>query len=327
MAHIVVLGTGGTISSRSGAAGSVATDDAFTLIGSAHEAEMANLEAFDILRKNSFNLTLSDIRHLADAIRDQLARPEVDGIVVTHGTDTVEETAFFVDLVHADPRPVVFTGAQLAADRPDSDGPANLRDAIALAADVRSRARGVLVAFAGRIYAARGLQKTDTLRHDPFTSREGGPIGRIVDGNVHLVASPLRPEALPMPGAAFDNAAVEIVPCYLGSGSAAFRRAVDGGARAIVLAGTGAGNLNVDLVSAVKNAVASGVVVALGTRVPNGPVVPIYGGGGGVDALAAGAVPLGTLSCAQARILIALLLERHDPPETAALLREYCTSS
>ncbi|MDL9978414.1 asparaginase [Microbacterium candidum] len=327
MAHIVVLATGGTISSRSGAAGSVATDGAVALLGAALDSSQAStVEAVDVLRKNSFNITLADVRTLAEAIRTQLDRADVDGVVVTHGTDTVEECAFLVDLVHDDPRPVVFTGAQLSADRPDSDGPANLRDAIAVASAPAARSLGVLLTFAGRIFGSRGVQKADTLAPDPFSSRDGGPIGRVICGVVHLTARPARTSVLPMPGPTFGDVPVEILHCHLGSGDHAFRRAVESGARGIVLAGTGAGNLNTDLVAAVADAVAAGVVVALGTRVSQGPVVPLYGGGGAVDALAAGAVSLGTLSCVQGRILLALLLEHHTPRRAAELLSEYCAA-
>ncbi|QNE34630.1 asparaginase [Leifsonia shinshuensis] len=316
MPHIVVLATGGTISSRSGAGGSVATDGGPALVAGVEVAGVT-VESVDVLRKNSFNLTLRDLRELSEAIAGQLGRAEVDGIVVTHGTDTLEESAFLADAVHSDERPVVFTGSQRPADHPASDGPGNLADAIALAADPAARGRGVLVCFAGMVFAARGVHKAETLAPAPFAAHDSGAVGLVAGGRAMFAASPVRPAALPRPGRGFDDIRVDAVVCHPGGDRTLFDAAVAAGARGIVLIGTGSGNASAALIDAIQAATRAGVVVALSTRVPRGPVVPLYGGGGGVDAVGAGALPAVTLPASQARILLALLLDT-EPADRVA---------
>jgi L-asparaginase len=159
MPHVLVLATGGTISSRTRPDGSaVAADPAERLLGSVPDLPPGvTVATRDVLRVNSFALTHGDLRAIADAVADALARDDVDGVVVTHGTDTLEETALLLDLVTDDPRPVVLTGAQRSADDPVGDGPGNLRDAIVVAASEAARGAGVVAVFASRILAAHGL--------------------------------------------------------------------------------------------------------------------------------------------------------------------------
>lgn len=326
MPLIVILATGGTIASRADVHGAaVATDTADRLVRTARvSAPGIDLEAVDVLRKNSFNLTLGDLRVVADAISDQLARPEVDGVVVTHGTDTMEETAFLADLVHDDLRPVVFTGAQLSADHDGSDGPANLRDAILLAAAPAARGIGVLVSFAGDVFAARGVRKAHALELAPFTAAGTGPVGHIRGGAVDIRVHPVRRSARKLPDASFDRIRVDAVLAYPGADAALLRAAVAAGARGIVLIGSGTGNPNSALVPTVRDAHAAGIVVALSSRAGDGPVAPIYGGGGAVDAVAAGAVPTGDLPWPQVRILLALLLAESDAEAARRELLRYC---
>lgn len=321
-----MLATGGTIASRAAsdatAAGAVARDDASALLGGIPLPDGVEVEAVDVLRRNSFAVTPADQRTVAEAVRAQLGRPEVDGIVVTHGTDTLEETAFLVDLGHDDPRPVVFTGAQRAADRPDADGPANLAAALAVAAAPVARDRGALVAFGGTILAARGVRKVHTLAWQPFDDPEDGPIGAVSAGTVELWGRRDRP-LLGHPDPRWDVTRVDIVPAYPGADAALLHAAAASGAQAIVVAGVGAGNPTPAMTAAIAGLVEAGVLVALGTRVAAGPVAAIYGGGGAVDAVAAGAVPLGRLGLSQGRVAAALLRSRHPAPEAARRLAAF----
>lgn len=315
MPRIVILATGGTIASRVDAQGAAVASDAAAELVAGLGASLGGIEveAVDILRKNSFNLSLGDLRCIVEAIARQLDRPEVDGIVVTHGTDTVEETAFLADLVHADARPVVFTGAQRSADQVASDGPANLRDAILLAAAPSARGLGVLVSFAGEVFAARGMRKTHSLEMSPFSSAGTGPIGHVRNREVDIRLRPVRLEALALPTPAFDGVRVDAVLTYPGADASLLQASVRAGASGVVVIGSGTGNPNSAVVQAIRQAVTDDVVVALASRAGDGPVVPIYGGGGAVDAIAAGAVATGDLPWTQVRILLALLLSEGGP--------------
>jgi L-asparaginase len=146
---------------------------------------------------------------------------------------------------------------------------------------------------------------------DTFANPSGGPLGWVHGGQVEVVAAPRRGTALPLD--AFDSAGlrVDVAPCYPDADSTALRAFADAGARGVVLAATGAGNANPAICTAVAQLTGAGIVVVTSTRVAAGPVTPIYGDGGGVDLLAAGAVPSGLLRPSQARMLLAALLGMH----------------
>jgi L-asparaginase len=312
---VTVLATGGTIASRSGdSGGATARDAGAELVERLDLPPDVALRVRDVFRVGSYRMTLDRLHELARAVAAELADDRVDGVVVTHGTDTTEETAFFLDLFHDDPRPVVVTGAQRAADAPDSDGPRNLTDAVTASAASATRGLGVLIGFGGQLFPARGTRKTHTLAADTFTNPAGGPLGWVHDGGVGIVTTPRRGPYLPL--AAFDPAGVrvDVVPTYPDADATALRACVDAGARGIVLEATGAGNANPAVCEAVAEVTAAGVVVVTSTRVAAGPVAAIYGDGGGVDLLAAGAVPSGLLRPSQARILLAALLGIHRAP-------------
>lgn len=303
MAHIRIMATGGTIASRAGADGATSAERAEELTAGLSGRHSHSVQ--DLMNVNSFQLRFSDVRSIAEAVRDAVADEGVDGVVITHGTDTMEETAFLLDLVHGSPKPVVLTGAQRTADSAAADGPANLEEAVAAAGARGLRGAGVLVSFAGHVLSARGTRKVHTLAANPFAG--GVPVAHFSAGALHITAMPLRPAALPLPGEDFDNARVEIIQCGLGTTPDLFTYAVRSGANAVVLAGTGTGNAGDGFAEAVQDAVRGGCPVILCTRVPAGPVVPLYGGGGGVDLVRAGAIPAGDLGPAQARMLAALL--------------------
>ncbi|HEX2287062.1 MAG TPA: asparaginase, partial [Mycobacterium sp.] len=241
MPHVVVLATGGTISSRRTDGSVVSVDDASAVLAGAEFGGEITVEAHDLLKVGSYRMTLADMRLVAEAVHGQLDRDDVDGVVITHGTDTLEETAILLDLVHTDTRPVVLTGAQRAADVADTDGPRNLSDAVAVAADPAARGHGVMVVFDGTVLAARGVRKSHTVDLGAFRN-PAGTSGVVYSGAVKLHSVPIRPTALARPGAELDAVRVDIVAAYPGGDDRLLQAAVKAGAGGIVLAGTGVGN-------------------------------------------------------------------------------------
>jgi L-asparaginase len=312
MSHVVVLTSGGTISSRRDGDSVVAVDDASTLLAGIDTDEGTTVEAHDVVRTGSYRMTPTDMRAVAEAVAHHLDRADVDGVVVTHGTDTLEETAILLDLTHGDDRPVVLTGAQRAADVTDTDGPRNLRDAIAVAASSAARGTGVVVSFDGSVFAARGVRKSHTVDLSAF-SNPHGTVASVRDGEVHVHNVPLRPAAQAPVTPAFDTVRVDLVAVHPGADDVLLRASVGAGARGIVLMGTGLGNAPAGIADTVADIVADGVVIALSTRVAAGPVLPVYGHGGGFDLVAAGAVPA-SLPPSQTRIALALMLSAGAAP-------------
>jgi L-asparaginase len=319
MGRIVVISTGGTIASRWQGAGFAADARGDEVMATAAIPTGIDIEVVDLFSVNSPRLTTAHQLALLDTVHRVLADPAVDGIVVTHGTDTLEETAFLVDLHHDDPRPVVFTGAQLPMDAADGDGPGNLHDALITAATVRDL--GVLIVFDGKVHAARGTVKTQTVAADAFADPSGHRVGDVGFGRVSVLRIPERPAALPLPVRPAVAPRVDVVVHHSDADPALFDAALAAGAQGVVLVATGAGNATPEFVEAVAAARARGVLVALSTRVAAGPVTEIYTHGGAVDLVAAGAVPTGTLRLGQARIavLAALLAETADDRRTAVL--------
>ena len=306
MRRVHLLATGGTIASRQGPAGLASVTPAAELLAAAEAPSDVTVTTSDLGTVGSFALTWSDLRALVAEARRWLAEG-VDGVVVTHGTDTMEESAYLADLVHDDPRPVVFTGAQRPFDAAAPDGPANLADALRVAASPVARDVGVLVSFDGLAFAARGVRKVETLRSGAFAAPGRGPALRVAGGEVRALGRPVRAPAVPVDLDA-DLPRVDVVPLYLGADDVLLNAAMAAGAAGIVLAAFGAGNATPTVAAATGELVARGVPVLVSSRVPSGPVVPLYTGGGGADLARAGAVFAGDLSPWQARILLAAVL-------------------
>lgn len=311
MASIGLITTGGTIASRATPAGRLAQVGGAELLSQA-AAGGADVRVIDLAVKGGFAWQHSDLRMLIRGVYEQLAG-ELGGIVVTHGTDTMEELAFLLDLVHADSRPVVFTGAQRPFDHPAPDGPANLADAIAVAVSPLARDRGVLLCFDGHVYPARGVAKVDTLGSHAFDAPGRGPLLRVAEGTVMALAPAARPPALPFDHSTGQLPRVEVIPLYVGADATLLRAAVAAGARGLVLAAFGAGNANPTILEAMREVIAGGIPVLVCSRVLAGPVVPLYTGGGGADLHAAGALFGCDLSPWQGRMLLTVALTLPEP--------------
>ncbi|MET3812392.1 asparaginase [Arthrobacter sp. UYEF3] len=320
-AYVVLLATGGTISSRGSEAGggAVASDTGEQVFASIGVPAAHPVRVVDVLRKGSYLLTVDDMIAICARVRDALSDPQVLGVVITHGTDTMEETAYLAELTHDDPRPVVFTGAQHAADSPTPDGPGNLARAIAVAGSPESRGQGVLLAFAGTIFPAAGVRKCHTTRLNAFANPDFGTAGAVSEsGEVSMKPAGPVIASLPLPGSGAGSSRVDLVPVYPGADATLLRASRQAGAAGIVLQGTGTGNANREICREVAEATASGIVVVTSTRVEAGAVVPVYGDGGGGDLRAAGAISSGLLRPSQSLILLSLLLRLGTPASRIA---------
>lgn len=245
---------------------------------------------------------------LTKAVQAALDRPEVAGVIVSHGTDTLEETAFWLDLTVKSSKPVVLIGAQRNASSPDFDGPRNLLNAVRIAVDEQSKDKGVMLAMNNQINSARYVTKTHTSNVETFNSGDFGFLGEVYPDRVVYTGLPARRQHIPIRVEKMPE--VEIVAMYGGADGAALRNAVDRGVKGIVVQALGMGNMNVPMFDAVKYAISKKVPVVISTRVHNGRVLPSYGfAGGGKTTFDAGAVMADDLRPAKARILLMLLLQ------------------
>lgn len=274
----------------------------------------------------SQHLTSAHWLTLAARIRAALSDPLIQGVAITHGTDTMEETALFLDLVCARTKPIVLTGAMRPSTALSADGPMNLHAAVSVALDAACVQAGALVVMNDQIFAADQACKAHTARTDAFIARNGAPIGVMADGKPHWRLDPSRlaetrpslathfkvlPSSLPRVDmlAQQVDVDVDIVEWMLAHG-----------ARGIVVAGTGHGSISDPLQAALRRAVASGCMVVRASRVACGPVLR----GASVDDDAQGFVAAGFVSPHKARLITALALAAGlDREALQALFQQY----
>lgn len=271
-------------------------------------ASVARLEVDNLFNLPSDYMGPARWIALHGAIAAALARDDVCGVIVSHGTDTLEETAWFLDLTLDSQKPIVMIGAQRNASSPDFDGPRNLLNAARVCVSSDARSKGVLVVLNNQINAAREVTKTHTADVESFKSGDFGFLGTVDDDRVVFARASLRRQFFALSGEALPY--VEIVPMYGGADGRLLRAAVELGAKGIVVQALGFGNVNADMFDAIVDAMTAGVVIVVSTRVPNGRVRPVYGfAGGGSTLKAAGAVFADNLSPQKARILLMLALQ------------------
>ena len=289
---IVLLFTGGTISmtfdaSAGGAVPTLSGDD--IVEATRGLADVSDLEVEQWGRYPGPHMNVERMWALRNRIAEHLARPEVDGVVVTHGTDTLEETAYLVARSLPPEKPVVFTGAMRPASDLGWDGPPNLLDAARVAASPESRGNGTLVCIGERIHSALEVGKTHTEARDAFESPGLGALGEVDEGVVIYhralltMASPIVPSEPAHP--------VDLVHAYAGADARMLDASRDTGARAVVLAAMGRGNVPPAMVDGVTRWVESGRPVIVSSRAQRGRVGPSYAyAGGGRRLLDAGAI-------------------------------------
>ena len=301
---VVVLTTGGTIASRPGPSGGVVAaaggDELLSVVPGLEE--VADVRVEELFKVGGYLIKPANMLTVANRIRELDADPDIEGFVVTHGTDTMEETAYLTDLVYAGDKPVVFTGAQRNAAEPDTDGPRNLRDAVSVAASPASRALGAVIAMGGSIEGAREATKTHTTDPRAFTSSGHGPVGAVTDEAVRVLHPRFRPANLAHE--IFVLPRVDLVKLVAGTDGTFLRAAREAGAAGIVVEAFGIGNANHEVLEEVQESVRNDVPVVVVSRCPEGRAAPVYGNGGGYDLHRAGTVFGGSLTGQKARILL-----------------------
>ena len=307
--RVAVVACGGTIASEPDDGGAAPAKTGDDLVAAVPDVERyATVSAREVCSQPGFDVRWRDVLATAAAAREAVA-DGADGVVVTHGTDTLADTAFALDLLTDLDAPVVVTGAQRRLDEASSDAPANLTLAVRAAADERF-APGVGVAFDDELHAARDVVKAHSNALSTMSSPGTGPVATFTRAGSRLVRDPRRgvgvdPLADAVGGAA-DVPEVPVVHSGTGVGADAVERAVDAGVGGLVVEGTGLGNATAAIGDAVADALPETPVVVAG-RPPAGPTEPVYGTPGGAVTLADHGVTFaGPLPASKARIALAL---------------------
>ena len=305
---VVVVFTGGTISMQVDArqGGNVPA-----LSGAAILARTTGMDGIAAVRAIDYGLIpashfrFAQLFEIAGLLRSALAEPDVDGAVVVQGTDTIEETAFFYDLVVGGPKPVVVTGAMRSASDDGYDGPANLRDAVRVAALPDMRDAGCVVVMSGAIDAADDVTKTHATSPTTFRSLNYGPLGEVTGGRVILGRRRLGRRQITGASAAAEP--VPLITAVVSMDASILDAVVAAGARGVVVEATGSGNTSPEFLAAALRAMDAGVPVVHATRSPAGRVGTAYAFPGGSARWArAGAIPSGHLTGPKARVALAV---------------------
>jgi L-asparaginase len=324
MARVAVVFTGGTISTAFDpvAGGNVAILDGAAILSRTPGLDaIADVVPIDRGRTPASHFTFPALLELAGVVREALADPTIDGAVIVQGTDTIEETSFCWDLVLDGDKPIVVTGAMRASDQAGFDGPANLRDAVRVAAAPSMRGEGVVVCLAGTIEPADDVTKMHASALDTFASPNGGSLGRVGEAGVALFRRRAGRRHVATTRAAER---VHLITATVAMDGSLLDAAVAAGADGIVVAATGAGNTDPALLAAAVRAMDGGIPVALATRCPAGRAGAAYAfPGGGATWVRAGALPVGYLCAIKARVALALGLGAGlDRDGLAALLAD-----
>ena len=259
---------------------------------------------------------------LAQRCNELLAQEDVDGVVITHGTDTMEETAFFLNLTVKSDKPVVLVGALRPATAVSADGPLNIINAVKTAVCADSAGQGVLVVMNDEIYGGRDVMKTNTANVATFKAPNGGALGCIVGGEVRYYYRSVRPHTLAAEFAISNVTAlprVDIIYAHIGQDRVLVDAACAAGARGLVYAGSGMGSIHGAVEAALAEAVRSGVVVVRSSRTGSGRV-----SAGLARWQEQGFLYADNLNPQKARLLLQLaLLQTHERSEVQELFLHY----
>ncbi|HDC3149313.1 TPA: asparaginase [Staphylococcus aureus] len=279
MKHLLVIHTGGTISMSQDQSNKVVTNDINPI--SMHQDVINQYAQIDEL--NPFNvpsphMTIQHVKQLKDIILEAVTNKYYDGFVITHGTDTLEETAFLLDLILGIEQPVVITGAMRSSNEIGSDGLYNYISAIRVASDEKARHKGVMVVFNDEIHTARNVTKTHTSNTNTFQSPNHGPLGVLTKDRVQFHHMPYRQQALENVN---DKLNVPLVKAYMGMPGDIFifysREGIDG----MVIEALGQGNIPPSALEGIQQLVSLNIPIVLVSRSFNGIVSPTYAYDGG----------------------------------------------
>jgi L-asparaginase len=317
--NVVILATGGTIAGAAAsgtqagyASGAVGIDT--MIAGVPGITDLANIKGEQISNVGSQDISFDILLKLANRINELAKSNNVDGIVITHGTDTMEESAFFLNLTVKTNKPVVMVGSMRPSTAVSADGPLNLYNAVGVAADPKARGRGVLVVMNDWIHGAHSLTKTSTTAVQTFMSPVRGLVGVANYGKNDFFSSPSWKHTM---HSEFDITGVtqmprvDIIMASVDSSPDLIECAVANGAKGIVIAGVGNGNMNKASVMAAAQAVKKGVVVVRSSRVATGSV----GRNIELEDDKLGFIASDELNPQKARILLSLALLRNNTPD------------
>lgn len=301
--RVLVVSTGGTIASTDGDDGAGPTKTGEDLVEAVPELE-GRIRVENVSQRPSIDMDFKVLERLRG-----LVAAHDGGVVVTHGTDTMSESAYYLDLVSEAGSPVVFTGAQRRPDQAGADGPANLLDSVTAAEEPAVlSAGGVYLCLNGELHAARDVIKSHTWRPDTFESPDRGPVAGLAPYGFERYGE-LGSQSVTLPIDEPPAGDVPIVPLGLGVGRDRVDRVVEGGCDGLVLQATGLGNAPEAVADAVADAIAADVPVVLTSRCPAGGVAAVYGGGGGYTLEKHDAVLAGDLPAHKARLKLLVALE------------------
>ena len=280
---VVILGTGGTIAGASAVVGdnvgyTAGQRNVVDLLAAVPALAAVPIEAAQVAQLDSKDMDAACWQTLARQVAAQLARPQVQAVVITHGTDTLEETAWLLQQVLAPAKPVVLVAAMRPATALSADGPQNLLDAVAVART--PGAQGVLAVLGGQVHAAGAVRKVHTYRGNAFSSGDAGPLGVVEEGRLRRFQDWPTGTALGLGVLDADPALwpwVEIITSHAAARADAVRALLAAGVQGLVLAGTGNGSLHQALKPALADAEAAGVPVWVCSRCAFGVLVPAPG--------------------------------------------------
>jgi L-asparaginase len=318
--RIRILATGGTIAGAQAnqadygyKSGTFKVEDLISAVPQMNE--LATLTGEQVVNIGSQDMSDQVWLKLAGRLNEALKSAEYDGVVITHGTDTMEETAMFLDLVLKSDKPVVMVGSMRPATAVSADGPGNLYNAVAVASDPKAAGRGVLVVMNDTIHAARNVEKMNTTNVETFHSPERGPVGLVTTGKINWFdPSPKKRTGRPdLSVAGLEQLPrVDILYAYANMPVDLIEASAKAGAKGIVIAGVGDGNMTQEAVTALEGLVKkNGMLVVRSSRVPTGVVLR----NNEINDDKMGFVASGEFNPAKSRVLAVLALTKTSDPK------------